>query len=829
MEVKKVILVDNTRLQLRNIKIFEYEPSKPNQLIIGTNGSGKSSVLNELSPLPGDHNDYLPTGSKTIWIDHKGVSYKLISTFSPRSHHFWNLDTNTDLNEGGTPTVQMQLVKQIFGYDKPIHELIQGRRPFHLMEANERKNLFTFMADSDFDYALAVYKRINGKLNDVTGALNTNKKRLVVETSKIMAPEAQALLKKDVDELHAAITELLDNREPVKYSMHDLEDKKRQFEKEIRSVSALMITLLFKIKRDSHISTLTFSLEDTKASIKAFDMMATQFYQEHEEVSKIFETLEKTHTQNIAAIETEISALEAQVADIASRIRLPFSFDDPAFILNSLGTLKDLIIPIVTAIPSNEEKQYSRASLHEATAKLEEKETLKRQLLGKVERNKGMLDHFASLKNNDSTTCPNCQHTWIKNYDAEKVRHLELVNTELTEVKLPVLDKEINEYKVLIEQIHQYFQFYRDYVRVVTSWTTFKPLWDYIDQNHFLFNKPKYIEQVLLDLEGDCQVLKQNVQIQKEITDKLSLVRLTNDTAGMDYDSCKNRKLALEEKIFDNQQKLAVSKREQGEIESQIANLTNLQNMVFSLEKLLRGHKETGMVTIETMRRLAYHDFVKHLQSILARKETALHEVKSQLLVIEDIQEQILNLQFEETNLKRILQELSPKEGLIAEGLFGFIKNYVHQMNRVIKKIWTYPLQVLPCAIGDDNQLDLNYKFPMLVDGKGKPRKDVKEGSSAMHEVVNLSFRITAMKSLGLTDYPLFLDEFGSSMDPTHKAATIHLINTLMSDESFPQLFMISHDAMQYGSLIHTQICVLCDANVSVPANSNYNEHVRIT
>ncbi len=113
-----------------------------------------------------------------------------------------------------------------------------------------------------------------------------------------------------------------------------------------------------------------------------------------------------------------------------------------------------------------------------------------------------------------------------------------------------------------------------------------------------------------------------------------------------------------------------------------------------------------------------------------------------------------------------------------------------------------------------------------MVDNKEPGRKDVSEGSSAMEEVVNLAFRITGLKALHLGDYPLFLDEFGHSMDPTHKAATIHLVNTIMTDEAFSQLFMISHDAIQYGALSNTQICVLCDANVIVPKGTIYNEHV---
>ena len=97
-----------------------------------------------------------------------------------------------------------------------------------------------------------------------------------------------------------------------------------------------------------------------------------------------------------------------------------------------------------------------------------------------------------------------------------------------------------------------------------------------------------------------------------------------------------------------------------------------------------------------------------------------------------------------------------------------------------------------------------------------------------MHEVIDLASKITAMKALHLDDYPLFLDEFGSNMDPAHKAATIQLINSIMEQDHFSQLFMISHDAVQYGALSNTEVCVLSTENMLLPAGSVYNQNVEI-
>ena len=64
-------------------------------------------------------------------------------------------------------------------------------------------------------------------------------------------------------------------------------------------------------------------------------------------------------------------------------------------------------------------------------------------------------------------------------------------------------------------------------------------------------------------------------------------------------------------------------------------------------------------------------------------------------------------------------------------------------------------------------------------------------------------------------------------MDPAHKAATISLINTIMTEGHYSQLFMVSHDSTQYGALSNTETLVLSKANMML-SNSCYNTNVKI-
>ena len=73
MKYTKLILFRCVRLRLKNIEYFEMNPSEPVQLILGTNGSGKSSIMMELSPLPSEASDYRDGGYKEIHIEQASV------------------------------------------------------------------------------------------------------------------------------------------------------------------------------------------------------------------------------------------------------------------------------------------------------------------------------------------------------------------------------------------------------------------------------------------------------------------------------------------------------------------------------------------------------------------------------------------------------------------------------------------------------------------------------------------------------------------------------------------------------------------------------------
>lgn len=65
MIIHYIKLTDYKRIKLNNLKTIEIDFSEPLQLILGTNGCGKSSILSELTPYPPSSEFYSKGGWKS--------------------------------------------------------------------------------------------------------------------------------------------------------------------------------------------------------------------------------------------------------------------------------------------------------------------------------------------------------------------------------------------------------------------------------------------------------------------------------------------------------------------------------------------------------------------------------------------------------------------------------------------------------------------------------------------------------------------------------------------------------------------------------------------
>lgn len=818
------------RMKLNHIEYFDYKPKSKIQIIIGSNGSGKSSLLNELSPLPANHKNYAQGGYKYIKIEHRGSIYELKNDFEKGQSHSFIKD-GEELNTGtGTVTVQYDLVQKYFGINPKIHELALGIRKFHAMPVAERREWFTLLSDANYDYAIGVYNRIREKSRDISGAIKIAKKNLSLETNKIFSDTEIKALEDKCQSLYQLVQTLLEYRVPVTVSVEQSLDKAEELKEEIYNKTKELGILLNKINPFvSSLSNLEQDIEKLKAECNLCKSLSDRYYKDHEKITEQFNIAKKLQQQSIVDLKQDIEKIRKQIEDRRLSYHLKLEeVADPGYSVAQIESIYNWLDPIVLTF-----KEYKGREDFNIEAK-SILETNLELLINKSRANKEVLDrnasivaHLNSLKNNDKVECPNCKHQWIVGYDQELFDRASAIVAQRS-AKDTQLQALIETEQKSLSELTSYLQALEQFNKLIYNTDGLQRFWDYILAEDIIHTAPENIYYLLDRYKYDLETQKEVIILTDQIKRKNASIKEALENKGLDYEYILKSKENLELDIASLQDRHRVALKHLKIAQELLNDSKTMDASAQQLNSLVEHYNEFSNETVEALRRTTYNDMLRSIQATLAKHEARLHEVKNHQQVIKNLENQISQLENEERCLKAAAKELSPTEGLIAEGLFGFMKLFIGQMNNFIKRIWTYPLVLQPCALGSDGALDLDYRFPVVVDTADNIRKDISEGSSAMHEVIDLAFKITAMKALRLEDFPLFLDEFGSTMDPTHKAATIQLINSIMEQDHFTQLFMISHDAVQYGALSNTEVCVLSADNMMLPKGMVYNQHVKI-
>lgn len=848
MRITSLELDGYRRMQLNGTSSLTIKPTELVQLILGTNGSGKSSLLAALTPLPADPAEFSKEGSKTIKITHCGEAYTLTSTFNPKPQHFFVRDSDgEDLNPGHTITVQKELVKQIFGITPEIHELISGREKFTDMSAPRRRYWFTILAPISYDYALTVYQRLKDRARDVSGALKLAKKRLATEQAKVISEHEEKVLKEDVKNLSSELNLLQSQRAPVERPSASFKQEIHEGMEELTRMSMRLLRTRFvapygvhpqrMVMRDdwgqlqlptfNSIADISEFIDQLRHDVSVTESFINKAVGEHSKIKETVAVLQRTGAEGVTALVQKRLDYEVQRSHVLEQRTLKLECVNAQATASALASVETQLVDVFSEIPSNEDKRFTQTRMQEVeqlVLQMKDKRTKKVSELAYLNSQK---THLEAHKNSNELTCPKCNHQWIAGYSDEKFQQLlGFIATE--EGLLSSLDKAITEHETIISDIRAYGELYRSYVRTTQAWPTLKPFWDHLMDQGFVTRAPRAALAELATYKHDLQLEIQAADLAEKMAATSELIRQAEQVGDA---SLSEQQLKLETTTLHIEELTAKLNRtnaqlsEYGMWRKQLTDAEALSENITALQKRL---DLTNTQMVEALRLETLNHCIQQVRHSLVRKEETLSAVTLQKGIIADLEKNIAELEVQEDAAKALVKALSPTDGLIAEGLLGFIRNFTQQMNIQIRKIWTYPLEVRDCATAGSESAELDYRFPLMVQTKSNVVADVSLGSTGMQEIVNLAFRVVAMRYLGLAESPLYLDEFGSSFDDAHRHQAPMAVKALIEQQSFTQLFMISHYMATHGQFTNAEICVICPLNITLPESTKYNQHVSI-
>ena len=133
---------------------------EPCTAILGGNGSGKSSMLRLLTPMPATRTDFVKDGKVVKVLEHGGHIYTLTSDFSnATAPHSFKKD-DIELNLSGTTDTQRDLCIEHLEWNSLIDDLMSGNIHICAMQKAQRKQLFSSAYPSDLSFVLEYHKKV---------------------------------------------------------------------------------------------------------------------------------------------------------------------------------------------------------------------------------------------------------------------------------------------------------------------------------------------------------------------------------------------------------------------------------------------------------------------------------------------------------------------------------------------------------------------------------------------------------------------------------------------------------------------------------------------
>ena len=823
MKINTIQLRGYNRFPLDDISEFALEASSTIQIVLGTNGCGKSSLLEALSPYPQPSSDFRKGGFKLLEIEHNNNIYTLVSDYNASAKHQF-IKNGINVNEGGTASVQKQLVEKELGFSQAIHDLLTGKVTFCEMLPSQRREWITKISTVDLEYALKVHDSIKTRLRDSQGALKHYQTRLASESQKIISDVDIDALHRENDTLQQRISFYLTHKKANMPNQTDVEYEYESLSKTIEALSLKVLKTEFSYPEKSKVKTLEQIMDIENALVakeKAIYAVIEELQSQLSEDEITLNQLQKEGAIDQKGLENKLSTLYEALSNMGP---LNPELDLGDYSQEARADLKGVRLNLSELVAECSGPTLSvidKSGWDKAALELKVIDSRLFDLKRKVTHLCKRKEDIESVRENQ---CPNCQYVWKPGFSEQELDNL---NDEIKDLNGQIYNVErmLDECKEICQNIDTRKGEIEKFKALSQSYPRLRNFWQYIAEHKYLYTNPN---EIMYQWDNWLRELNRKISLDTlhhEIDMvKSTLNRLENIGEKADIDYFVKKQNALTNKI--NAHYLSLEKHGQSMKsirlykKQYLALAEDLSQLVRAIARL----KELETSILDGKMQQEINTRLGTSQMSLANNQRAITEAQTLSGIIEDLKTNIDSLSLDIEALKAIEQSLCPSKGLIAKVLSDFINKFLIQLNIFIKKVWDYDMAILSCSL-ENAQLD--YRFPMEIQKQLTTISDISKASDGQKEIINLAFMLAIMAHLDLKDYPLFLDEIGSAFDQTHQSKSADFIKWLIETNQCSQIWLATHSAIDHGGLKDSQICVLNANNISVP--QVYNQHVSIS
>ena len=784
MFLKKLVLHKFKRFFLSGVEHFEYIPNNNVTVIAWGNGLGKSSLLSQIHPLPADlKKDYKEDGYKYIEFSIGNDEYIASSGYVGKNKHSF-IKNQIELNPSGTGAVQKQLVEEHLKLNSNIFSILLGTEVFTTMPPTTRKYWFSLLSPVDYTFPIKIWNNLRTRARDLVGSIKMFQDELIKKSELMLDKEKLVILKKEANSLEIAITSLSNTlihttKEDINIDIEGTMDRYDMYHSIVKDIIPILnITKLNDayVKQgilDTEITNVTKELDNNAKLIQALDIQSSdKLVIEIESITTTIEEVKKYLPQDV------IIGSSNRLNQILTSIRE-----------ESRGYLNYLLQPDIQSLGSRKE-------LLDIDKSIETLNIQANQLHGNITIIKNQIQELRNSSSHN-VTCPNCSHSW--HYDTqpqivkltETLTSLEAKYKSLVE-QLDVLKKTRGKLVTKIDMLDRLIH--------IISNSEIKIFYKYQEDTSIetipsLLNEARIGIEHLIQLESYTQQLETYKKQQSVYEETQKLAK------QLGVSSIDKVEKTIEELTIRKQKLL----RDSELLKRFIQSKTKLNEIILDIKKWYEYQHTEKQYKIISKHNELIQEYIGKLKLQLATIQKQVNESDTNLAIVDNLQKSITTYKDKLEVLSRMIEVLSPESGLIAKSINSFLNGYLSEMNNIINSVWSYNMELLPCEIDSDS--DLNYKFKVKVN-HDEIIEDVSKLSSSMQEIVNLAFKIVFVKYLGLANYPLILDEFGRTMDAEHRQSAYDIIDRVLS-HNFNQIILVCHFESMYSRFVNADFLEL--------------------